>query len=148
MYQEGSAIDLSRFLSLMQLYKAKSHEVEEFYSALKGKRLTHRKCHYVSISIRTLKKKNVEKLPSPKSLSVLCKTEGGFVLAALSKSQLSVIFLKIFFGHSVVSNSLRPHGLQHARLPCSSLNMRLPILSSSCWPQCTSQVPFSPTLFF
>ena len=24
------------------------------------------------------------------------------------------------FSHSVVSNSLRPHGLQHARLPCSS----------------------------
>ena len=24
------------------------------------------------------------------------------------------------FSHSVVSNSLRPHGLQHARLPCSN----------------------------
>ena len=24
------------------------------------------------------------------------------------------------FGHSVVSNTLRPHGLQHARLPCPS----------------------------
>ena len=24
------------------------------------------------------------------------------------------------FGHSIMSNSLRPHGLQHARLPCPS----------------------------
>ena len=28
--------------------------------------------------------------------------------------------LSIWFSRSVVSNSLRPHGLQHARLPCSS----------------------------
>ena len=26
----------------------------------------------------------------------------------------------LLFGHSVVSDSLRPHGLQHARLPCPS----------------------------
>ena len=30
---------------------------------------------------------------SPESLSIVYKTEGGFVLATLSKSQLSVIFL-------------------------------------------------------
>ena len=28
------------------------------------------------------------------------------------------------FSHSVVSKSLQPHGLQHARLPCSSPNSR------------------------
>ena len=28
--------------------------------------------------------------------------------------------LSVQFSHSVVSNSLRPHGLQHARLPCPS----------------------------
>ena len=28
--------------------------------------------------------------------------------------------ISIQFSHSVVSNSLRPHGLQHARLPCPS----------------------------
>ena len=27
----------------------------------------------------------------------------------------------VHFSHSVVSNSMRPHGLQHARLPCPSL---------------------------
>ena len=29
------------------------------------------------------------------------------------------------FSCSVVSNSLRPHGLQHARLPCPSLSLKL-----------------------
>ena len=30
------------------------------------------------------------------------------------------MFLSVQFSHSVVSNSLWPHGLQHARLPCPS----------------------------
>ena len=30
------------------------------------------------------------------------------------------IFSSVQFSHSVVSDSLRPHGLQHARLPCPS----------------------------
>ena len=34
------------------------------------------------------------------------------------------------FSHSVVSNSLWPHGLQHARLPCPSPNLRA--CSNSC----------------
>ena len=29
----------------------------------------------------------------------------------------------LLFSHSVVSNSLQPHGLQHARLPCPSLSL-------------------------
>ena len=32
----------------------------------------------------------------------------------------SVTYKLSLFSHSVVSNSLRPHGLQHARLPCPS----------------------------
>ena len=31
----------------------------------------------------------------------------------------------MLFSHSVMSNSLRPHGLKHARLPCSSLSPRV-----------------------
>ena len=31
------------------------------------------------------------------------------------------IMHSVQFSHSVMSNSLRPHGLQHTRLPCSSL---------------------------
>ena len=58
-------------------------------------------------------------------------------------------FLLLLFSHSVVSNSLWSHGLQHARLPCPSLSPRG--CSSSC-PLCqwchptisSSVTPFSP----
>ena len=30
------------------------------------------------------------------------------------------MFILLLFSHSIVSNSFRPHGLQHARLPCPS----------------------------
>ena len=36
----------------------------------------------------------------------------------------------LLFGHSVVSNSLQPYGLQHARLPCPSLSPG--VCSNSC----------------
>ena len=36
----------------------------------------------------------------------------------------------VFFSLSVMSNSLQSHGLQHARLPCSSLSPR--VCSNSC----------------
>ena len=39
-------------------------------------------------------------------------------------------FLLLLFTHSFVSNSLRPHKLQHARLPCPSLSSR--VCSNSC----------------
>ena len=38
--------------------------------------------------------------------------------------------LLLLFSHSIVSNSLQPHGLQHARLPCPSLSPR--VCSNSC----------------
>ena len=57
-------------------------------------------------------------------------------------------FLSVQFSHSVMSNSLRPHGLQHARPPCPSPTPR--IYSNSCplsrWCHPTissSVVPFS-----
>ena len=37
----------------------------------------------------------------------------------------------LFFSHYVVSDSLWPHGLQHARLPCPSLSPR------ACWNSCS-----------
>ena len=55
------------------------------------------------------------------------------------------------FSHSVVSDSLRPHGLQHARLPCPSPTPR--VYSNSCslslWYHPTissSVIPFSSSL--
>ena len=38
--------------------------------------------------------------------------------------------ISVQFSHSVLSNSLWPHGLQHARLPCLSQNPR--VCSNSC----------------
>ena len=58
------------------------------------------------------------------------------------------IALLLLFSHSVVSNSLWPHGIQHTRPPCPSLSPR--ICSNSCplnqWHHPTissSVVPFS-----
>ena len=34
-------------------------------------------------------------------------------------------YSSVQFSRSVVSDSLRPHGLQHARLPCPSLSLRV-----------------------
>ena len=57
----------------------------------------------------------------------------------------------LLFSHSVMSDSLRPHGLQQARLPCSSQSPR--VYSNSCtsswWCHPTilsSVVPFSSCL--
>ena len=44
---------------------------------------------------------------------------------------LSHIFSSVLFSHSVTSNSLRPHGLQHARLPYPSLSQSLLKLMST-----------------
>ena len=46
------------------------------------------------------------------------------------KLQVFFFFIKntislVRFSHSVVSNSLQPHGLQHARFPCPSLSPRV-----------------------
>ena len=54
----------------------------------------------------------------------------------------------LLFSHSVVADSLRPHGLQQARLPCPSLSPGVCSnscpLSWSCYPTISSSVdPFS-----
>ena len=46
----------------------------------------------------------------------------------------------LLFSHHILSNSLQPHGLQHARLPCSSPSLGV------CPSSCLSQ-PLSITLF-
>ena len=64
---------------------------------------------------------------------------------------LKPCFSSVQFSHSVVSDSLRPHGLQHARLPCPSPTPR--VYSNSCpssqwcYPTISSSVvPFSTCL--
>ena len=44
---------------------------------------------------------------------------------------LKNIFAKFKFSHLVMSDSLRPHGLQHARLPCPSPTPRACLMSMS-----------------
>ena len=62
-----------------------------------------------------------------------------------------LIKYSVQFSHSVMSDSLRPHGLQHARLPCPSPTLGVyPNLCPSCqWCQSTissSVIPFSSCL--
>ena len=56
-------------------------------------------------------------------------------------------YFMLLFSPSVVSSSLPPHGLQHARLPCPSLSLRVCLnsclLSQWCQPTISSSViPF------
>ena len=66
-------------------------------------------------------------------------------LLSFTRSLIMPLFL---FSHSIVSNSLRPHGMQHARLPCPSpspgaCSNSCP-LSRWCHPTISSSViPFS-----
>ena len=39
-----------------------------------------------------------------------------------TKASTLSLWRKLLFSHSVVSKSLQPHGMQHARLPCPSLS--------------------------
>ena len=76
-------------------------------------------------------------LELPESIAVLLQL--GLVLAFnLLKDE------ELFFSCSVVSNSLRPHGLQHARLPCPSLSPW--VYSNWCHPTISSSVTPSPAL--
>ena len=66
----------------------------------------------------------------------------------LSRSELFMILSSVQFSHSVVSDSLQPHELQHARLPCPSPTPRVYSnscpLSQWCHPAISSSVgPFS-----
>ena len=55
---------------------------------------------------------------------------------------LLCVHLLLPFSHSVVSNSLRPHGLQHARLPCPPLSPG--VCSDSCPLSCDAIQPSHP----
>ena len=76
---------------------------------------------------------------------------GWISIHEISRSSLSLRIVSVQFSRSVVSNSLRPHGLQHTRLPCPSPNPGT--YSNSC-PLCrlchptisSSVIPFSSRL--
>ena len=72
----------------------------------------------------------------------------------MDKENIGYIYNKIFssvqFSRSVMSDSLGPHGLQHARLPCPSQTPRACSnscpLSQWCHPTISSVIPFSSCL--
>ena len=60
------------------------------------------------------------------SFPLLCSIHCQLKIASLCRPR----FISFQFSHSVTSDSLRPHGLQHTRLPCPSLTLRA--CSNSC----------------
>ena len=72
--------------------------------------------------------------------------------SCIIKSQISllsyILISSVQFSHSVMSDSLQPHGLQHARLPCHSPSLRVCSnscpLSRWCHPTISSSVTPSP----
>jgi len=89
-------------------------------------------------------------LPCPTLDTMLCSPSASlqpvganftFSLCSAMENQ----YLLVQFSHSVVSNSLRPHGLQHTRLPC--LSPTPGAYSNSCplsqWCHPISVIPFS-----
>ena len=61
-------------------------------------------------------------------------------LGILYTAEYGITPLLLLFSHSVVSDSLWPHGLQHARLPCPSLTPR------TCSYSCPLSWWFHPTI--
>ena len=48
-----------------------------------------------------------------------------FLKKVLTATEMHTVISSVQFSHSVVSNSLRPHELQHARPPCPSPTPRV-----------------------
>ena len=81
------------------------------------------------------------------SIRIFLQTEHLILL----REKILTATLLLLFSHSVMSDSLWPHGLQHARLPCPSLSPRIGSnscpLSQWCHPTISSSVvPFSSCL--
>ena len=91
-------------------------------------RSTEVRCHCLllwSIPIRLkLKKQSVLIFKLNRQTNKVSKNL--FTLTFVKDLDMATLFLgyhllySVQFSHSVMSNSLRPHGLQHARLPCPS----------------------------
>ena len=62
----------------------------------------------------------------------------------LFEEKASISWLLLLFSHQVTSNSLRPHGLQHVRLPCPALSPWVCPLSQGCHPTISSAAALSP----
>ena len=83
---------------------------------------------------------------------IIASGNSRFTLSEVNRVEKYFLFPKLLlFSHSVTSDFLRPHGQQHARLPCPSLSPRVCSdscpLSRWCHPTISSSViPFSSCL--
>ena len=89
-----------------------------------------------------------------------CKHERHKFMLKFLILKIRLLFSFVVVSHSVISDSLQPHGLQHTRLPCSSLTPRVcsnscplswwchPIISSSVAPFTTCLQSFPASGFF
>ena len=75
------------------------------------------------------------------------KTECLAVLSRVEKGALKKRFISVHFSLLVMSDSLWPHGLQHARLPCPSPTPRACSNSSPSFQWCHPTISFSVTPF-
>ena len=105
----------------------------------------HQPCLFFTISQSLLKLTYIELVMHPTILSSLILFSSwfqSFQHQPLFKSVFT--FSSVQLSHSVVSNSLRIHGLQYTRYPCPSPTPR--VYSNSCslnqWYHSTSVVPF------
>ena len=75
---------------------------------------------------------NTSPSPNPKGKGKIGDFRLGLslILWKISKVTLIHFFSSVQFSYSVLSDSLRPHGLQHSRLPCPSPAPR--VCSDSC----------------
>ena len=93
----------------------------------------------------------LQSVPSPckhLDISPLAQSSSIWTLHVALLAVPLCVFSSVQFSHSVVSSSLRPHGLQHARPPCPSptpgVYSELCPLSRGCHPTISSSVvPFS-----
>ena len=76
-----------------------------------------------------LKKIKLKKIKNTDSCNSLMCSPSFFILV-FNFVKYFIIFCVVQFSRSVASDSLRPHGLQHARLPCPSPTPRA--CSNSC----------------
>ena len=84
-------------------------------------------CHWLNMSLSELRELVMDREAWRAAIHGVAKSRTR--VKQLSSSSSSK-FNSVWFSHSVMSNSLRPHWLQHARLPCPSPTPRA--LSNSC----------------
>ena len=92
---------------------------------------------------------NTSPSPNPKGKGKIGDFRLGLSLILWKNSKVTLIhfFSSVQFSYSVLSDSLRPHGLQHSRLPCPSPAPRVDSKSLSRWchPTILSFAPPSPS---